>query len=115
MNINPIIEKAFENFTVDNQKIPISFMNYTGKSGNYLTYYTWLEQPQNFSDDDYHAELSYGTIDVFSKNNFKNIVKKVKQTLKNSGFTWTDNGPETFEDDTKYYHIPVNFCLENGV
>ncbi len=23
---------------------------------------------------------------------------------------WTDNGSETYEEDTGYYHVPVNFC-----
>ena len=92
--------------------IPISFLNYTGKSDVYLTYYTWFEKSDNFYDDEYHAEISFGTIDIFSKVNFKNILKKVKQKLKENGFTWTDNGPEDFDKETDYYHVPVNFYLE---
>lgn len=92
--------------------IPIAFLSYTGKSDVYLTYYTWFEKPDNFYDDEYHAEISYGTIDIFSKGNFKNILKKVKQKLKENGFTWTDNGPEDFDKETGYYHVPVNFYLE---
>ena len=109
MNINPLIETAFRNFTVSSKTIPISFMRYTGSETSYLTYYTWLEQPKDFSDDDYHSELVNGTIDIFSKGNFKSILDAVKTTLKQNGFTWTDNGPETYEDDTGYYHVPVNF------
>ena len=30
--------------------------------------------------------------------------------LKENGFTWTDNGPEIYEQDTGYYHVLVNFC-----
>ena len=109
MNINPLIETAFKDFTVSSKVIPISFMRYTGIATSYLTYYTWLEQPKDFSDDDYHSELVNGTIDIFSTGNFKSILEAVKQKLKQNGFTWTDNGPETYEDDTAYYHVPVNF------
>ena len=112
MNINPLIESAFKDFTVNKKLVPIAFLSYTGKSETYLTYYTWYEQPDDFHDDDYHAEISYGTIDIFSKRNFKDILKKVKGKLKENGFTWTDNGPEEFEKETGYYHIPVNFYLE---
>ena len=111
ININPLIEETFKNFKVGEKNIPIAFLSYTGKADTYLTYYTWQEQPENFYDDDYHAEIIYGTVDIFSKGNFKNILKKLKQRLKENGLTWTDNGPESFERDTGYYHIPVNFYL----
>ena len=57
--------------------------------------------------------MAYGTIDIFSKGNFKGILKEVKKILKANNFTWTDNGSETFERETGYYHVPVNFCAEN--
>ena len=112
ININPLIESAFKDFSGNKKLIPIAFLSYTGKAETYLTYYTWYEQPEDFYDDSYHAEISYGTIDIFSKRNFKDILKKVKGKLKENGFTWTDNGPEEFEKETGYYHIPVNFYLE---
>ena len=92
--------------------IPIAFLTYTGKSDVYLTYYTWFEQPDNFYDDEYHAEISYGTIDIFLKGNFKNILKKVQEKLKENGFTWTDHGPEDLDKATGYYHVIVNFYLK---
>lgn len=104
MNINPIIEAIFKDFSV-----PIAFLEYTGKETIYLTYYTWLEKPENFANDDNHAEIVYLTIDIFSKSNFKNILKQVKKLLKQNGFTWTDNGPETFEKETGYFYVPMNF------
>lgn len=110
MNINPLIESAFKDFEINKKRIPIAFLSYTGKADTYLTYYTWQEQPANFFDDEHHAKEAYGTIDIFSKGNFKSILKEVKKILKANKFTWTDNGPETFERETGYYHVPVNFC-----
>ena len=95
--------------------ILISFLNYTGNSDVYLTYYTWLEKPENFYDNENHSEIAYGTIDIFSKINFKDILESVKIKLKENGFIWTDNGPETYEQDTGYYHVPVNFCAESAL
>ena len=110
ININPIIESAFSDFEVNKKHLPIAFLSYTGNADSYLTYYTWQEQPENFFDDEHHTEIAYGTIDIFSKGNFKGILKEVKKILKANKFTWTDNGPETFERETGYYHVPVNFC-----
>lgn len=107
MNINPIIERAFENYN-----IPISYMNYKGNSNSYLTYYTWKELPDNYADNENEIEIAYGTIDIFSKNNFKSILNDVKEILKNNDFLVTDIGSEMYEEDTDFYHVPVNFCKE---
>jgi len=111
MNINPLIEAAFENFTVDGEQIPIEYMNYNGSASTYLTYYTWSEVPELWSDNDYHTDTTWATIDIWSPNNFKNILAQVKLVLKNNGFTWTDTGAETYETDTKYFHVSVNFYI----
>ena len=58
------------------------FLSCIGKADTYLTYYTWYEQPENFFDDEYHTEVAYGTIDIFSKGNFKDVLKEVKKVLK---------------------------------
>ena len=115
MNINPLIETAFKDFTVEGKSIPISFLRYTGQSDTYLTYYTWLCQPNNFYNDEHHVEVAYGTIDIFSKGNFKKLLKQVKKILKDNNFTWTDDGPEDFESETGYYHVPINFYFEGTV
>jgi hypothetical protein len=109
MNINPLIEQIFQKFIVDGENIPISYMHYDGNSKKYLTYYTWSETPQEFYNDAHNAEVCYGTIDVWSLGNFKNIAEKVKKTLIDNGFVWTDNGAETYETDTEYFHVAMNF------
>ena len=109
MNINLLIEKAFESFEVDGEKVPIFFMHYDGKASKYLTYYQWSELPKNFADNENQNEICYATIDVWSQENYKNIVEKVKKKLKVNGFTWTDTGAEIYENDTKFYHVPINF------
>lgn len=112
MNINPKIESAFKDFKVDKTKIPIEYQQYKGKATTYLTYYTYYEEPAEFSDDEVELECTYGTIDIFCKGNFKKVLKEVKKVLKNNGFTVTDCGPEDFEEETGFHHVPVNFYLE---
>ena len=109
MNINPLIEMAFKDFKVDNKTIPITFMRHIGKSDSYLTYYTWQTSPKSFADDVPHMETVYTTIDIWSRGNFKKIVEEVKKVMARNGFTWTDNGPEDFDRETGFYHVPINF------
>lgn len=94
---------------MDGVKIPVHFLRFTGESETYLTYYTWYEKPDNFADDEYKNEIVYLTIDIFSKKNFKGIVRKLKNIMNQNGFIWEDSAPEQYESDTGYYHIPVNF------
>ena len=115
MNINPLIESVFDNFTVDNVVIPIAHLHYKGKESTYLSYYTWSESPEEFADDVPILEGTYATIDIYSKRNFKNVLRQVKKTLKENGFTVTDTGPEDYEEDTGFYHVPVNFYYESEV
>ena len=75
MNINPLIESVFDNFTVDNVVIPIAHLHYKGKESTYLSYYTWSESPEEFADNVPILEGTYATIDIYSKRNFKNILK----------------------------------------
>ncbi|GMB10682.1 MAG: hypothetical protein NkDv07_0602 [Candidatus Improbicoccus devescovinae] len=111
MNINPIIELVFKDFELDGIQIPVSFLFYTGKSDSYLTYYTYHEEPSLYSCDSNEAEIASVTIDIFSRNNFKILVETVKQKMKNGGFTWQNNASETYEPDTKYFHVPINFTI----
>jgi hypothetical protein len=111
MNINPKIEEAFKDFTVGGEVIPIFFTHYEGKAEKYLTYYTWAEQAKNFADNSSRAVVCFGTIDVWSSKNYKDIVEAAVQTLELNNFTWTDNGAELFEPDSGYYHVPINFYI----
>ena len=115
MNINPLIEEAFKDFEVDGEKIPISFISHEGETPTYLTYYTWSLIPDNFADDTHNFEVCYGTIDVWSNKNYKNVVESVKKTLKENNFIWTDNGAEMFDENTGYFHVPINFYIMGGV
>lgn len=114
ININPELEKGFKNFTVDKKNIPIQFRRYTGKETTYLEYYTWSTKAEEFANDLPVNWGIYGTIDLYSKNNYKNILNEVLDKLIEIGFTVTDVGQDDYEDDTQYYHVPINFYKEGG-
>lgn len=115
MNVNARIEKIFENFEVDSEKIPIFYQFYEGQAKKYLTYYSWLETPDNFADDTYHAEVCHLTIDVWSTKNFTKICENVKSKMRENGFIWTGTDAEFFERETGYYHVPINFCIAENL
>lgn len=110
MEINSILEKAFKNY-----KLPIAFQHYDGKANQFLTYYTYSTVFENAVDDEFTNEIKYGTLNIYSKKNYIEIIEDVKKILKENGFTVTDLGIEDYEKDTGFYHIPVNFYYEGGI
>ena len=111
MNINPKIEEIFIDFKVDGKKIPIAYSQYFGKEDAYITYYTWMEKPYLFADDNNQSEYCHFTVDVWSKGNFKNIVESVKQKLKENGCVWTDCAAEMYDPETDLFHVPIDFYV----
>ena len=49
--MNSLIETIFQNFIVDDKKIPVSFMRYNGKKTTYITY-MYYDSDNSFSGDD---------------------------------------------------------------
>lgn len=112
--MNSLIETIFQNFTVDNIEIPVSFMRYNGKSTTYITYQ--LENMDNGygGDDELLGWVDYYDIDIYSKGNYLNIVKSVKNVMKQNGFMYqpSRSSADMYEDDTGYYHRTLNFAIE---
>ena len=116
MNINAILERVFKNFTFDGIKIPIAPNKYTGDATTYLVYYTSSINPEGFADDKPIVESTYGTLDVYSNKNYKRLKNEVKRKLiEECGFTWTGDEIEDFEEDTKLWHCPINFMVDDDV
>ena len=114
VKVNPIIEKVFKNFEVDNIKFPIFYKKSPHNNlKNYLTYYTYSTQPSLFGDDVPVASIAYGTIDVYSEGNYLKVVKEIKKKLIENNFTWNGDGIPDYEEDTKLNHYPINFIKES--
>ncbi len=116
MNINAIIERVFKDFEFEGEKIPIAPNIYKGDATTYLVYYTSSTIPEGFADDNPIVESTNGTLDIYSNKNYKKLKNEVKRKLvKECGFTWTDDGYEDYEEDTKLWHIPINFTVDDDV
>ena len=110
MNINSPVENALSGVGCPIRPIKVTDGK---KPETYITYYTYLETGELYGDDEELTESTFGTIDIFSKINFKRLVDEVKRALKKAGFTVVSSGPEMWEDDTGYYHVPVDFFIES--
>ena len=86
--MNSLIETIFQNFIVDDKKIPVSFMRYNGKKTTYITY-MYYDSDNSFSgDDELLGWVDYYDFDIYSKGNYLNIIESVKSIMKQNGFMY---------------------------
>ena len=107
MNVNPLIEQA-----LDGIGCPVSPIIYGGDADTYITYYTTVEADGEFADDEAIGAGTETTVNVFSKSNFKSLVKEVRKRLKQAGFSVLPSGLELYEPDTGYYHVVIEIYIE---
>ena len=115
--MNELIETIFQNFTVDEESIPVSFMYYEGHGEPYVTYMQETADGSFSGDDDLLGYVDYYDFDVYSKGNFLNIVESIKALLKANNFVWQPSrtSQDFFEADTGYFHKTLSFAIPREV
>lgn len=119
-NPNGLIEQLFADFTVEGQKIPVSFLRFNGDPKTvpdaYITYQqTDALEPLN-GDDELLNYVDFYDFDIYSKGNYIPIVEAIKEILTANGFMWqpTRSSGDMYEDDTRYYHKTLSFSIERS-
>ena len=111
--MNELIETIFNNFEVDNVKIPVKFMFYEGHGEPYVVYMQQDADNSLSGDDDLIGYADYYDFDVYSKGNFLSIIEQIKALLKENGFVWQPSrtSADFYEVETGYYHKTLNFAI----
>ena len=109
--MNNEILTIFENFAVNGVKIPVKWLKYKG-DGDYIVFSGLGENPEHSADDDSEYSVPPYDFDIYTKGNYTNILKEVKSRLKTNGWTWVEDSPDMYEEDTGYYHKTTTFKKE---
>lgn len=111
--MNELIETLFKNFTVDGVSVPVSFLYYEGHGEPYITYMQIDANSSYSGDDELLGYADYYDFDIYSKEDYTNIVKNVKALLKANDFVWQPSrtSPDMYETDTGYYHKTLCFAI----
>ena len=91
--------------------IPVSFQKYKGKETTYITFFNYLEQGEQYADNEEKATGYYIQLDLWSKNDYTELVEKIINYMKAAGFTRT-SAADLFEEDTKIYHKTIRFFIQ---
>ncbi len=88
--------------------VPVGFQTVSQTADTYITYFCYLEQNTLYADDVENAKEFYVQVDIWSKENYSNIVERVKSAMKVAGFIFLD-GRDLYENGTKIYHKALRF------
>ena len=111
--MNELIEQALADIRINGKPIPFDFVYYDGHADAYIVY---MQQDMNNSltgDDDLIGYVSYYDFDVYAKGNYDEIIRVLKERLKEVGFVWqpSRSSVDMYETDTGYYHKTLNFAI----
>lgn len=95
-------------------RIPIAFQRYNGKAETYITFHEYLSTGEEYEDDVETLTAHYIQVDVWSKTDYTDAVKSIKELMLKAGFKRL-NEIDLYEEDTKIYHKGLKFYyLEEG-
>jgi hypothetical protein len=94
--------------TLKSLKIPVAFQKYSGKSETYITFHEYLATGEEYEDDEEALIGHYIQVDVWSKADYTNVVKNIKELLLKARFKRL-NEIDIYEEDTKIYHKGLKF------
>lgn len=113
--MNEDIETILKDFTVNNKKIPIAFLRYRGNAKTFITYQEIDCSPELEADDMPLYGSSTYDFDIYSIDNYLDIIKELKKKMIESGFLWIEDSEDMYEEDTKFYHKTITFAKERSV
>ena len=99
----------------DGDEIPVAFLKYKGDKETYIVFSEIDNSPAYSSDNKCRYSVKQFDFDIYTKGNYLNILKEVKKRLTNNGFTWVEDSPDMYENDTGYYHKTTTFEIENYI
>lgn len=115
--MNSEILTICDNLVISGHKIPVSFLQYDGNEETYITFQEMKKDDSFSADDALQNYATYYDFDVYSKEDYFEIIEKLKELMINGGWFWSpenDSG-DMYETDTGYYHKTIVFYKERGV
>lgn len=109
MNLNKLIMD-----TLKPLGIPVAFGNYNQAEDTYIVFIEYNQAPQINADDDEIITKHFFQVDVFSRNNYLQLIKDVKRLMKQAGFGRMFES-ETYDDDMKMYRKILRFNYESKI
>ena len=92
---------------LDKLGVPVARLKYTGRAACFIVYQLVVGRDTFFSDDEEGAQEFTYQVHVYSKSDYFDLLQRLKTALKAAWFYGITIDAEVYEQDTGYYHVPV--------
>lgn len=114
--MHQIVENLLSEVTVGGTVVPFAHMKYTGKSSLYLVYSFLAETPCVCADDVAETSVVEVDVDIYARDrgSFTAAVAAVKNLFIGAGWSWAEDSPEMYDEDTCFIHRTITFEKERS-
>ena len=91
--------------------VPVAFQTYSGKENTYITFFTYLDKPEQHADDEEIKTGYYVQIDIWTKGDYTELVGEAHKKMKQAGFIKL-NYYDLYEKDLKIHHKVMRYRIE---
>ncbi len=92
--------------------IPVTFQVYKGTAKTYITFFEYNMQNEEYSEDEIEIQGYYYQIDIWSVEDYTELVTKTKELLEANEFKFIDQ-EDLYEKDTKIFHKGLRYWIPN--
>lgn len=113
--MNEELKKILTSLKVNENEIDVAHIKYKGNKRTYVVWTLLSEEPALSYDDEIQYSLVTVDIDIYSDNNYLDIIKKIKNIMKENEWNWIEDSEEMYEEDTGLYHRTSTFEKERKI
>ena len=94
--------------------LPVARLRWDGGEDAFITYQILDSYEDDHADDESHAHIWTYRVDIYKRGDYMSLMQSAVKALKAAGFYGISIGPEMYENDTKYSHLPIEADYMEG-
>jgi hypothetical protein len=96
--------------------VPIYYQKYLGTASTYATFFYYLIQPEDSSDDERESTGYYIQIDLYYNGDIGDLAEQIGNILETKDFRISEIRDLNYDDVAKKYHTAITiFYLEENI
>jgi len=112
--MNSEVKAILDTITVGETAVPNALLHFDGESDTFILYSPSAESVALAGDDTPLEYVERWDIDVYSKTNYVQLSKNIRQAFIDAGWAYKGSGVDTYDEPTKLYHRLLEFEKEAG-
>lgn len=109
MSLNKLIMETLKPLGV-----PVAFANYNQTADTYIVFIEYNQAPKLNADDKEIITKHFFQVDVFSKENYLQLVEELKERMKQAGFSRMFES-EIYEEEMKMFRKILRFNYDTKI